>query len=201
MATASPTASSSEASSVADAPVPARWAASSTGSGRPAASGRGTGLARHGGGDHAVGAALQRVGDRDGRDRARGVLQGGEQGGDRARRDQRPRCIVHQHDIRRLRNQRFQAGADAVLARGARRDRRQVRRRPRARLRWRPASPTGCSMSACSASVFGGVADHRLAGERQKLLRRFRAEPAAGAGRDQDGCNSHSTAALPWRSE
>ena len=61
-----------------------------------------------------------------------------------------------------------------------------------ARRRRRPAAAD----RRAAARRLGGVADHRLAGERQKLLRRLGAEPAAGAGRHQDGCDSHA-ATLP----
>jgi hypothetical protein len=37
----------------------------------------------------------------------------------------------------------------------------------------------------------GGMVDHRLAEKRQVLLGGRGTEPAAGACRDQDGCNSH----------
>ena len=120
------------------------------------------------------------------------VLQRREQGRDGARRDQRPRRVVHQHDIRRLRPPAPPA------------------RRARCPGAWRrPAPAAGAASRSSAASIaagvadrlqqvdvrgqrLGGVADHRLAGERQELLRRLGAEPAARPGGDQDGCDSHA---------
>ena len=59
---------------------------------------------------------------------------------------------MHQHDIRRMRRQRLQPGADAVLARRAAGDRGQVGRPASGGVRSRPASQTGCSRLTCSAS-------------------------------------------------
>ena len=136
------------------APMSARCAASSTGK-RNACGRLGAvqALARHGGGDQAVGHALQRIGDRHGGDRAGGVLQRRQQGRDGPGRDQRPRRVVHQHDVGRRGLQRLQPGPHAVLAGGAARHRRQVRQTARAPPRSPPASPTGCSRSTWAASA------------------------------------------------
>ena len=56
------------------------------------------------------------------------------------------------------------------------------------------ASPTGCSSAAWAASGARGVAHHRLAGEGEELLRGLGPEPAAGAGRDQEGGDAHGGA-------
>ena len=148
-------------------------------------------VARHGGRDQAVGHKFQRIGDRHGGDRPGSVLQGRQQGRDGPRRDQRPRRVVHQHDIRRRGLQRLQPGPHAVLASGTARHRRQVRQAAQRRLDRRRVADRLQQIDV-GGQRLGGVADHRLSGERQKLLRRLGAESAARPGCDQDRCYAHA---------
>ena len=152
MATRSPIASNSDASSVAPA-TSLRCAASSTGKrnacgvwarNRPS---RGTVAAIRPSATSFSVSATGTAGIAPG-----SVLQGRQQGRDGPRRDQRPRRVVHQHDIRCRGLQRLQPGPHAVLARGApgtggrcgrplkrRFDRRRRRRPAAADRRGRPA--------------------------------------------------------------
>ncbi len=126
---------------------------------------------RHGPGDPAVGAALQRVGDRDRRDRARGVA--------RARRSPRRWC-------RRARRGGPRHGpargpAHAGREPRARRGRSSCRVAPPGTAgRWsRPASaavigaasPTGCSSVTSRAERLGRLPDHRPPEQQLELLR------------------------------
>ena len=110
---------------------------------------------------------------------------------DGARRDERAGGVVHQHDVRRVRRQRLQPGAHAVLARGAARHRRQVRqagqRRRRSAPRRRPAGAGRPRRARRSAAW----RMHRLAGDAEELLGRLGAEAAAGAGGDKERGDAH----------
>ena len=195
MATARPAASSSEASSVAPW-MPARCARQQ---GVEPEGLRGLGaeqaVARHRRDDDAVAAALQRVRDREGRDGARASAPArASRAGDGAGGDAGAGGVVHQHDVGRVRHQRLQPGAHAVLAGGAAGDRRAGGRcrpgRPRSARRRRPAG--GAATAAASASAAWRITGLPASGE--KLLRRVGAEAAAGAGGDQDGGDAHGRA-------
>ena len=186
-------------------PAAARWAASSRGKAEGLRRlGAEQAVARHRRLDHAALDALQGVGDRDGGNRARRASPAPcQQGRDRARRDQRPRRVVHQHDVGRMRRQRLQAGAHAVLACGAAGDRRQVsqpgeRRVDRRRLADRlqqgapggPATPRRGGSPACRRAAGTASASPRRTGCRSRPRPGWRQSSHGG-----DRCRSHATIA------
>ncbi len=148
-------------------------------------------LAWHRGGDRAVCHALQGIGNRDGGDRAGSAFERRQQGRDGPRGDQRSRRVVHEDDVGLRRRQSLQSGPHAVLARRAARYRRQMSQAAERRIDRCGVTDRLQQRHVCGQSL-GGMADHRLAGERHELLRRLGAEPAAGPGCHQDRCYPHS---------
>jgi len=148
-------------------------------------------VARGGDSDQPAGHSLQRVGDRNGGDRSGCMFQGGQQCGDGALGYQWSCGVVHQHDIRSLRGQCLEAGADAFLARRTAGHGRKLLQMFECGLD-RVRVPDWLQNVGVFRQSLGGVANHRLAGQRQELLWRLGAEPAAGAGGDQYGCDSHA---------
>ena len=182
IATRSPTASSSEASSVAPAMSRAmrgeqhreaeRLRRLGADTGRRAAPWRRSGRRVTRFSVSATGTAGIAPGER---------LQRREQGRDGARRDQRARRVVHQHDVGRMRLQRLQPGAHAVLARGAARrpaagaagrrapPRSPPRRRPAAAGRHaRPAPRRRGGSPACRRATGTASASRRRTGCRSR---------------------------------
>ena len=143
-------------------------------------------------------AAFQRIGDRHRRNGARRLLQCREQRRHRARRHVRAGGVVHQHHLRRVRRQRFQPGAHAVLAGGAAgHDRQECHSGQR--------GADGVRVADRLDEVQPGrqpvnrMADHGAAGKGQVLLGRLGAETAAGAGGDEKQGDAGTGHALPHR--
>ena len=192
-----PAASSSDASSV--APVrPERCAASSGGEAERL---RGLGAeqagARHGLGDDAALDPLQRVRNRRAGDCSRCLGQGGQQGWDRAGGNDRSGGVMHQHDVGRVRHQRFQPRAHAVLPGGAAGDARQTARHASQQVIDLGAVAYRLQQRRLGGQRLGGVADHRLAGQRQELLRDVGAKAASRSGGNKDSGDTHDAEQCP----
>jgi hypothetical protein len=127
-------------------------------------------LAGDGRGDRAIVGALQRVRDWDRGNRTLVALERRKQRRDRVGRQERPRRVVHEHHVRRLRGQCLEPGAHAVLARRTPRHDGQVlepgqRRTKRLRVAHR------LQQRDMRQQPFRRPADDRLAGTLVELLR------------------------------
>ena len=142
-------------------------------------------------GDMAAGVdALDRVGDLQRRDRGAGFAAGGDGARNQLGRAERPRRVVHQHDVGRARAQRLEAGPHRGL--------------PRCAAEHRGKQPQALGGGLVGAAVVGmdhrlhradlavpgeqrqARPDHRLAGQLAVLLGQI----AAGA-QPASGCDNH----------
>ena len=162
-------------------------------------------IARHGGVDTAGGRSLQCVCYGQGRDGAGHTVEGCQQGGDGAGRDDGPGRILDQNDIWRVGCQGFEAEAHAVLSGCA-----AGNGRENAEALQGFGERSGVADRLKEVDMreqgFGGPSNDRFAAQGRKLLGLPGAEAGAGAGGDEKSGGSHclrpmlrrNVAVNPW---
>lgn len=145
-------------------------------------------VARNRPGDHAIGAAFERVRDGHGGYRAIVRPQRRQKRGDRSGRNYGTGGIVDKDDVGRMRDERLKSGAHARLPRRAAGHRWQMRYPGERGFQGRGVADRE-KQRRLARQDFRGVADDRTARERQKLFRDPAAEPAAGSRGHQDRGN------------
>ena len=148
--------------------------------------------------------ALHGVGDRDGDDRRAVRRRGVDRPRDQIRRHERPRGIVHEHDVA-PRVHPIEGIGDGVLAAVSARDDLHAaggrgRRHPcRRRLGQRARQhDDDLGHAVVAEECVHAVLENRASADLEQLLRHGAAEPAAGAGRRDDRRHVHGLGRLSW---